>query len=358
MNPCAIANFSPDVLAPSYIRKAHANYEWVAINTGEKYLIDLSGKRNLYIKCAECGCEITASGRCPDCGNGDFYVEELMERRLVECPDLRVRISDAGFLRIEIPDAVKKSSVIKYTFDGSQPCHTSPEWNRPIKVPPYTAKVSVCLFGKGTRSQIVTVNCPHTLQPTCEEVKSFSCVYCHRPVIASGDEVRCDFCYKSYHRVNGQWYEGKLKRTVACGVCFHTICTTSSAFTCSKCGTKHQFDSGTKQWICMGIPHKCELCGASITLFKSITKCSNCGAEYDISESGSIRYNGYADLICICGKAFRATSTSLSECGHCHRKYEFSKGIWNEKIEKKEKGSGCVRLIIIIILLLLAWAIS
>ena len=361
MNPCTIENFSVNVLAPSHVRKAYASYEWIPLHTGGKKLIDLKGKKNLYIKCANCGCEITASGLCPDCGNDDFYIEELMERRLVECPDLRVRITNAGFLKVDIPDSVKKSHVIKYTFDGSQPCHTSPEWKPGTKVPPNTAKVSVCLFGKGTKSAIITVNHKEKQQPPSppkSPSENFSCSDCGATVVPSGDDARCTGCGADYHRVGGRWKQGKKQKPVTCEVCSNSVYIKSSAFTCSKCGAKHQFNSGTKKWNCLGIPHKCELCGASITLSKSKTKCPKCSAEYDISRSGSIRYKGYAVVTCKCGKVFQATSTSLSECVHCHKKYEFSKGIWNEKIEKKEEGSGCGCIIIILILFLLAWVMA
>lgn len=356
MKPCSIANFSTDVLAASHIRKAHANYEWTPINTGGEKLIDLKGKRNLYIKCAECGCEITTSGGCPDCGNNDFYIEELMERRLVECPELSVHISSAGFLKIDVPDDVKKSNVIRYTFNGSQPRHTSPEWKSPIKVPTGTVKVSVCLFGKGTKSQVVTVNhleMPQPLRTDASSPEYISC-YCGEIVISSGSEAKCTRCGAFYHRIDGQWFQGKKPEIIVCGVCSDIIYTNSSSFTCSKCGAEHQFNPETNNWICLGISHKCELCGASITLSNGRTMCSRCCAEYDISESGSISYKGYAVVKCKCGKSFRATSTSLSECMHCHKKYEFSKGIWNEKKNDDDEGcSSCLSLIILIIIIIL-----
>ncbi len=379
-----IKNFSHHCLAPIGIRAAYKQHDWVAIPVPPNKVLDLSSYRNLYIRCHTCGEELReAEGGteiiCPVCGENDFDVMQLAELSEIDVPDFSMRVSNAGFLRMELPADLKKQYNIHYTLDGSTPSNHSPRFTQAFSLPGDTVQVKACLFGTNSKSRIYTLNIPHTgTCPSCKtKIKSAEkvvvcssckldllwdsaqriwiqdptkkptkqCEDCGAKIELSGDEVACPCCNAVYHREGSTWVPGKKACIFNCKICGTQVTASTQSATCPNCGTQHNFDAIAGKWIIhaekkpKASPPKsdverkkpskqCEDCGAIIELSGDEVVCPCCNAEYHREGSTWVPGKKARILNCkICGTQMTATTQSAT-CPKCHASHQLSGDIW------------------------------
>ncbi len=249
-----IRNYSTTCLAPTAIRKAWREYKWNPISVTPNMELDVSRYKNLLIRCHSCDAELcdgdSASGArlcsCPDCGGKEFDVVKLAECQEIDVPSFRIRLSNKSFLRMELPQDLKREFSIHYTLDGSAPTRSSQRFTRPFSLPSNVIQVKVRLYGADMVSRVYSLDMPHGgICPLCRyEIKSngmkctctgcgselqwdekkqawvpdptktpsFKCGDCGATVLATGDVCRCPVCDAIHHKKGGRWCPGENTR--------------------------------------------------------------------------------------------------------------------------------------------------
>ncbi len=359
-----IKNFKKSCLAPVAARKNHAEYDWEPVSAPPNTELDVSRYKNLRIRCSICGAELcddavasTGLCSCPDCGGKEFDVSVLAQSQEIDVPAFRIRLSNNGFLRMELPQDMKRDFTIHYTLDGSAPTRSSQRFTKPFSLPSNVTRVRARLYGADTVSKVYSLDMPHegtcplcrcvikSSEPNCTcsgcgcEVQwnekgrawvpdptkssSFRCGDCGATVLATGEACRCPECNAIYHKEGGRWLPGEAARHFRCEICSADIKTQSDHVSCPSCRASYSLVNG--RWMCKGIPHKCDICGASLHLTPVNNHCSRCSAEYEQMslKTGRIICQG-ANIKCLkCGQNFKIESENNAECNHCKTKHDF-----------------------------------